>query len=224
MGYYINIEKITLDDFKNILKSADLIPSRMVLKENINANFDILKHQNYKNIDEILNNFKNKKKIHDFSEMSGLNENYLTILVREIKGYRQKPNKIKDFPCITEKVALKFENIGIKNTFQLYDKLLTPEKRREISEQIEVDEKEILKITKLTDLCRIRWVNHTFAYVLHEAKYDTVEKVQNADYKELYATIKLLNKEKKLYKGIIGKNDMKRCVDGAKNLSLDVKY
>ncbi|MCK4732829.1 MAG: hypothetical protein KAT65_10280, partial [Methanophagales archaeon] len=69
-----------------------------------------------------------------------------------------------------------------------------------------------------------RWVNHTFAYVLLEAKYDTVEKVANADYKELYETIKQLNDERELYKGHIGLHDMKLCVEAAKDVSLDIEY
>ena len=63
-------------------------------------------------------------------------------------------------------MILKFENIGIKNTLQLFDKVLTPKSRIEISKQSGIDKNEVFKITKLTDLSRIRWVNHTFAYVL----------------------------------------------------------
>ena len=195
MGYYIDLEKTSIDKYKEILKSADLLPSRLILKDNIDINFNILKNQTIKNLNELLKVLKNKKKLQDFSKKSGLNENYLTILVREIKSYRPKLNKIKDFPSVTDDVVLKFESIGIKNTFQLFDKVLTPKRRNEISKQSGIDENEILKITKLTDLSRIRWVNHTFAYVLFEAKYDTVEKVANADYTELYETIKQLNNQ-----------------------------
>ncbi len=45
-----------------------------------------------------------------------------------------------------------------------------------MSKQIGISENELLRLAKLTDLSRIRWVNHAFAYVLFEAKYDTVEK------------------------------------------------
>jgi hypothetical protein len=224
MGYYIDLENISIDNYKEILKSADLLPSRMILKDNLDINFDLIKKQTVKNLDELLKILKNKQKLQDFSKQSNLNENYLTILVREIKSYRPKPNKIKDFPSITDDVILKFENIGIKNTLQLFDKVLTPKSRIEISKQSGIDENEVLKITKLTDLSRIRWVNHTFAYVLFEAKYDTVEKVANADYTELYETIKQLNNERKIYKAHIGLHDMKLCVEAAKDVSFDIEY
>ena len=224
MGYYIDLENISIDNYKEILKSADLLPSRMILKSNIDHNFDLVKKQNIRNIDELMKMSKNKKKLQDFSKQSGLNEDYLTILIREIKSYRQIPNKIKDFPSIADDMILKFENIGIKNTLQLFNKVLTCNSRLEISKQTGIDENEVLKITKLTDLSRIRWVNHTFAYVLFEAKYDTVEKVANADYKELYETVKQLNGERKLYKGHIGLHDMKLCVEAAKDVSLEIVY
>ncbi len=224
MGYYINLENISINNYKEILKSADLLPSRMILKDNIDKNFDLIKKQNVRNIDELMKILKNKKKLQDFSKQIGLNEDYLTILIREIKSYHQNPNKIKDFPIITNDVILKFENIGIKNTLQLFDRVLTAEDRKGISNQIGIDESTVLKLTKLTDLSRIRWVNHTFAYVLFEAKYDTTEKVANADYKDLYKTVKRLNEERKIYKGHIGLHDMKLCVEAAKDVSLEIEY
>ena len=224
MGYYIDLENISIDNYKEILKSADLLPSRMILKSNTDHNFDRIKKQNVRNIDELMKMLKNKKKLQDFSKQSGLNEDYLTILIREIKSYRRNPNKIKDFPSITDDVILKLENIGIRNTLQLFDKVLTSKSRLEISKQTGIDEDVVLKITKLTDMSRIRWVNHTFAYVLFEAKYDTAEKVANADYKKLYETVKQLNEDRKIYKGHIGLHDMKLCVEAAKDVSLEIEY
>lgn len=196
----------------------------MILKDNLDTNFDILKKQNIQNIDELLKLLSSKKKLQDFSLQSNLNENYLTILVREIKSYKQKPNKLTDFPGIPDDVILKLENIGIKNTLQLFDKVLLPESRLDISKQGRIAESEVLKLTKLTDLSRIRWVNHTFAYVLFEANYDTAEKVANADFKELYETVKQLNEDRKIYNAHIGLHDMKLCVDAAKDVSLEIEY
>ena len=53
MGYYIDLESISIDAYKEILKTADLIPSWMVLKENIDENLDIIKKHNIKNIGEL---------------------------------------------------------------------------------------------------------------------------------------------------------------------------
>ena len=119
---------------------------------------------------------------------------------------------------------LSLENLGIKNTLQLYARILTPQNRKELSDQTGISEIEILRLAKLTDLSRIRWVNHTFAYVLFEAGYDTAEKVANADYGELYETVKKVNEEREIYKGHIGQHDMKLCVEAAKDVSFETEY
>lgn len=224
MGYYIDLESISIDTYKEILKAADLIPSWKILEENIDKNFDVIKKHNIRNLDELLTAFKDKAKIQEFSKQSGLPENYLAVLKRVVNGYRQKPNRIKDFACIPENVIHKLEKSGIKNTFRLYEEILTTDKRNELSKKTGISDSEVMLLTKLTDLSRIRWVNHTFAYVLLESGYDTAEKVAGADYQELYETIKQLNEERKIYNAHIGVQDMKRCIDSAKGLDFEVEY
>jgi len=224
MGYYIDLKSISVYDYLKILKSSDLLPSRMILKDHIDKKFELIKNQEVQNVDELLKLLKSKKKLTDFAIKSGLQEDYLTILIREIKSYRQNPNKIKDFPGINKDTVHKLENVGIKNTLQLFDKILTHESRTGLAKETGIDENEILMLSKLTDLSRIRWVNHTFAYVLVEANYDTVEEVANADFNKLYEDVKRLNEERKLYKAQIGLHDMKLCIEAAKDVSLDIEY
>ncbi|MCG8307034.1 MAG: DUF4332 domain-containing protein [Cytophagales bacterium] len=96
--------------------------------------------------------------------------------------------------------------------------------RSELSNKTGVSKIELMKLTKLTDLSRIRWVNHTFAYVLLEAGYDTAEKVANADPQVLYETVKQLNKEREIYNAHIGVRDMKMCIDAANGLDFEIEY
>ena len=224
MAYYIDLKTITLDKYKEVLKTADLIPSWKILEEDIDKNLDVIKKYNIENLDELLIAFKDKDKIQEFSIQSGLTEDYLTVLKRVVSGYRQKPNRIKDFTCITGDTVHKLEKSGIKNTFKLYEKVLTPEKRNELSRNTGIDTSEIMMLTKLTDLSRIRWVNHTFAYVLMESGYDTAEKVSNANYQELYETVKKLNKKRELYNAHIGARDMRMCIEFAKDLDFEIEY
>ena len=224
MGYHIDLESISIDKYKGILKSAGLIPSWKILKNNIEENLDLIKNQNIHNLEELKKALKDKNKVHEFSKQSGLPEDYLTVLRRVVSGYQPKPNRFKDFPNIEDEIVLKLEASGIKNTLQLYERVLTPEKRQLLSDQTGISKGEVMKLTKLTDLSRIKWVNHTFAYVLMEAGYDTAETVANADYLELYETIKQLNKEREIYKAHIGANDMKLCIESARGLDFEIAY
>ena len=224
MGYYIDLKSIGIEKYKEILKTTELIPSWKVLGEDIEKNLDTIKKQNIENLEELLTALKDKNKIQEFSKLCGLPVTYLEVLKRVVNGYRQKPNRIKDFSCISEDIFNKLEKSGLKNTLKLYDKVLTPENRNEFSKRTGISQDEMLKLAKLTDLSRIRWVNHTFAYVLLESGYDTVEKVAKADYKELYATIKQLNEERKIYNAHIGERDMKMVIESAKGLDFEIIY
>ena len=224
MGYSVDLKNISIDSYKEILKTVELIPSWSVLEKDIHKNLNIITKNNINNLDELLIALGSKDKILKFSKQSGLSENYLAVLKRVVNGYRRKPNRIKDFPCISENIVRKLEEIGIKNTIKLYEEVLTPEKREELSRKTGLADNEIMMLTKLTDLSRIRWVNHTFAYVLLEAGYDTAKKVANTDYQELYETIKQLNEERKIYNASIGVRDMKMLVDAAKILDFEIAY
>lgn len=224
MGYSIDLKKISIDDYKEILKTTDLLPSWKILETDIDKNLNILKQFNINNLDELLAALKNKDKIRIFSEQSGLSEDYLTVLKRVVNGYRGKPNRIKDFPCVSKEVINQLENLGIKNTLKLYEEILTAEKRKELSKKTGIEENELMMLTKLTDLSRIRWVNHTFAYVLLEAGYDTAIIVSKADAQELYETIKQLNEERKIYNAHIGVRDMKMVIEAAKMIEFEVAY
>ena len=104
MGYYIDLKSITIDQYKEILRNTELIPSWKILEEDIDKNLDMIKKHNIKNLDELLIALKDKTKIQEFSRQSGLPSNYLEVLKRVLNGYRQKPNRIKDFLCISEDI------------------------------------------------------------------------------------------------------------------------
>ena len=224
MGYYIDLKNISIDKYKEILLKADLLPSRIILKTNIEEHFNVIKKQGVNNVEELMNALKTKPKLQIFANKSGIPETYLTILIREINSLRPNPNKIKDFPEIAENTIQKLEKAGMKTTLDLYSKVLTQKDRSDLAKQTGISENEILELAKLTDLSRVRWVNHTFARVLYEAGYDTAEKVAKADYNELYQKVKQLNAERNLFKGQIGLHDMKLCVEAAKGLRLEISW
>ena len=224
MAYYINLNNITLDDYQSILQAADLLPSRRVLQENTEEAFGVLKVQGLATLAELQAALKTKPKLQQFAKESGLDEEYLTILIREVNSLQPKPNKLADFPETPAEVAEKLAEIGIKHTLHLYERVLTPADRTALAAEIGVDEGAILRLAKLTDLSRIRWVNHTFAYVLLEAGYDTSAKVAQADPAQLYADVKALNEAREIYKGQIGLHDMVLCVNAAKDVPQEMVW
>jgi len=224
MSYYVNLAAISLARFKELLNSTDLVPSRMVLRGNIDRNFHSLSELNIHNAEELMKALGSKKKLHLTSVKADIDEEYLTILLRELKGYRKKPISIKDFPGLPGGLAEKLESLGLKKAHQLYDQVLTRELRASLAQKASVSHDDLLRLTRMVDLSRVRWVNHTFAYMLEQTIYNSAEKVAYADPEALCDAVKVVNTEQKIFKGQIGLRDIKRCIDSAKELSFEVEY
>lgn len=224
MGYYSNLQNIGIEAYRDKLKTADLLPSRTVLKNDIDKHFEKTKNSGVANLEELLEKVKDKKKIEAFANQSGIDGNYLTILAREIKSYRQPPSKLRDFPEIPPKVISDLEKTGISNTVQLYDKVLTKENRNKLSKETGVSQEWIEKLARLTNLCRIRWVNHTFAFILFETGYVSAQSVAEANVAEVHEKVNQFIEEKGLFKVRIGQHDIKLCLEAAKDLSFDMIF
>ncbi len=224
MGYYMDLTTMSLDRYKERLETGDLLPSRMMLRDGIDEHFDAIKKQKIGNVDELYHALKTKKKFKEFLRASAVPEAYLAMVLRDIKGFLQKPNKIADFPTVDPETTRALEGVGIKNTLQLYERVITDTDRRALARETGIEETEILRLAHLADLSRIKWVNHTFAYVLLEAGYDSARSVAQADYHKLYEEVRRLNREREIYKGNIGAHDMKLCVEAARDLDDEIAW
>ncbi len=224
MGYYIDLEKISIDNYRTKLESTYLPPSRMILKEKLDERFGYFKSIGLKNLKELIQILKKKDKFGELSNVDCLSSDYLTILLRELNSTLPKPNKIKEFAGISSNTIAGLEKIDIKNTVKLYDRIITAKSRNDLAETTGITKSEILELTKLTDLSRIKWVGVTFARMLYDLGVDTIEKASKADPIELHKKINQINKEKNIYKGQIGLNDIKIFVSAANEVPLEIEY
>jgi len=224
MGYYIDLEKISVDDYRIKLESAYLPPGRMILKDRLDERFEYFKSIGINNTYELIKILNKKDKFSELCKVDCFSGDYLTILLRELKSILPKPIKIKDFKGISKDTIAKLESIGINTTVKLFDRVTNPEVRKKLAIDSGIDDETILELTKLTDLSRIRWVGTTFARMLYDLGVDTVEKVTQSDPVDLHSRVNQLNKEKKMFKGQIGLNDMKILVNIAMDVPLDIKY
>lgn len=224
MGYYTDLATISIDNYQAKLESADLLPSRMLLKERLAERFGYFKSIGIRNVLDLQKLLKKKEKLAELGKVDGFTEDFLVVLLREINSIQPKPNKLSEFIGISSETVSKLEKIGIKDTVKLFDRVLTPESRKKLSAENNIDEAEILELTKLTDLSRIKWVGATFARMLYEVGIDTAEKASTTDYVELHQNIFQLNKEKNFYKGQIGLHDIKLFVEASKEVSFEIQY
>jgi hypothetical protein len=224
MGYYVDLEKISIDDYRIKLESAYLPPSRLILKDKLDERFGYFKSIGITNVKELIQILKKKDKLAVLSKVDCLSGDYLKILLRELNSTLPKPNKIADFTGIPQDTVDKLENIGIKNTEKLYGNVLTKSDRQKLADSTGIGNKDILELTKLTDLSRIKWVGVTFARMLYDLKIDTAEKASKYDPVDLHSMINKLSKEKRIYKGQIGLNDIKLFINAAKEIPFEIEY
>lgn len=223
-AYYLDLESISLSDYEKELQDTELLPSRAIIKEDIHARFEILDQHGVHHLKDVLTILKTPEKVKAFAQLSGLPEGYLAILKREVASSQPKPVALADFPGIKRVTVEKLAQLGIKDTRQLFAFVQSESDRKELSKKTEIPDEEILELTKLSDVVRIRWVGANFARLLVDSSYDTLAKVSDADYEKVYAALVKINQEKRYFKGMFGANDMKMCVAAARNVPRTIQY
>lgn len=224
MGYYLDLEKITIEEYMLKLSSSYLPPSRLVLKKDIEIRFGFFIKIGLKNVRELLNMLNKKDKLEELSNLECFKDDYLTILLRELKSTLPKPNKLADFTWISKNVIDALTSLGISNTEKLYYAVLTKADRLKLAKLVDIENTDILALTKLADLSRIKWVGVTYAQMLYTLGFDTVEKISKSDPVDLHLKINKYIKDFNIFKGGIGINDVKILVETANDLPFDVEY
>ena len=212
-GYYLDLETYSLMKIKGIFKSTRLLPSQQILLENMDEKFACLEANGIENLEQLRKALRTKLAMQSFAEETGLPIDYLTILRREVNSYHPNPIAVKDFPGVNPDVVRKLQQIGIENTEQLFPYVLTRQARGEFAEQNQIEQNDLLELTKLTDVARIKWVGPKFARLLIESEYDTVENIADSNYQELYLALVRVNEKTGIYKGKFGIEDMKSWVN-----------
>jgi hypothetical protein len=222
--YHVDLEKYSLDKFKKDLDESELIPSRMILKEDISSRFGVLKDNDIFNLQDLVNVLKTPKKAKEFAQKSGLPQDYILILRREVNSYTPTPVNLDKFPGIDADNITKLKKEGIKNTAHLFKKIKTPKDRKNLAAELDIPPAEILELAKLTDLVRIKWVGPIFARIFLESGIDNALKVSQADANPFYKKLIAINKEKGYTKGNFVENDVKLCIKVAAMLPQVIEF
>lgn len=217
-GYYIDFNAVGLSELEEELEHASLIPSRKILQEDLHHRFAALRQQGLSNLNELMTAVKTPEKLEHLANRTGISVEYLTILKREIASSQPKPVSLDEFPGVSEEAVRQLSVLGMKNTLQLFEAVRTKSKRESLCEKTGIPYQEILELSKLTDLVRIKWVGANFARLLADSGCDTAEKTSHADYREIYQRLMEINGDKKYFKGKFGENDMKLCVEAAQKV------
>jgi len=222
--YYIDLEKFSLEKFRHILETSELLPGRKVLKERISERFEILESVGIANLKELIGVLKTKKRLERFSQESGLPKDYLVILRREANSYMPKPVNLKDIPGVAPENIERLASVGIKNTKNLFERARSRSDRAELSKLVEVPGDELLELVKLSDLARIGGVGPVFARLFYEAGADTLEDLSRWAAVELLERLHTINNEQGYTKVMANLKDVGHCIETARELPKVTEY
>lgn len=222
--YHIDLEKFSLEKFRDILITGEVLPGRKILKEKISERFEILESMGIRNLKELIEALKTRAKVERFSQESGLPKDYLVILRREANSYVPKPVNLKDIPGVDSEYIDRLAAVGIKHTKQLFERARFKRDRAELSRLVNVPSDALLELVKLSDLGRIGGVGPVFARIFLDAGIDTLEKLSKSSADEVFERTIAVNKEKGYTKVMATLKDVKLCVNTARELPKVIEY
>ncbi len=181
MAYHINAEEVSLDDLQKRLEATDLIPSRVSLMEDLAIKMKALEKQGITTLAVLRDALKNPKRLAAVAEATGIDEQYLVLLRREIEGYFPDPVPLSKFDWLPKGDIEKLERKGINDTAKLYNAAGTAHQRAELAKSAGVSMVTVDTLAHLSDLTRVQWVSPNFARMLMAAGCDSAAKVAAAN-------------------------------------------
>ncbi len=203
MPYSLDLNCITLQEYRELLKKQNLLPSRRILFQDVDANFSKIAGQGIGNMAQLKKALSTPEKLAAFAASSGISEEYLNILRRETGSLEQKPVPLSHFPGMDAARVSTLNKEGIKTSKDCWEK------------QTVQDE-----LYSLCDLVRINGVGPMAAKAFFEAGYTSVADVAQANAEDMLRRISVVNQAKQYYKAVLGAKDMQFCIDYAKLLRL----
>jgi hypothetical protein len=216
MKYTVDISKISVNEYKEILRNTELLPSRKILHQDLDACFNAILNRKINNLGELKKAMSSKEKIASLSTKLALSEEYLIILRREIGSMETKIVLLKEFPEIESKALDFLHKYNIKSSKDYFEFYLSFYDKNIMEEKYLLSEIKAHEIFCLCDLVRINGVGALAAKSFFEAGFQSVDDVSRANATEMLSKVSFVNNDKQYYKAKLGVKDMQFCIDCAK--------
>jgi len=217
--YCIDLEQFSLEQFRRMLETKDVPPSRRILLEEMDERFAALASMGIENLAELRAALKSKAKRETFAQESGLFLDYLVILRREVNSYVSKPFNLAKIPGVNLEHVEKLAAVGVKHTKHLFERAMSPADRAALAEQAGVPGDALLELVKLSDLARIVGVGPVAVRLLYDVGVDTPETFL------AHSVDDLLEKVRAVKEGAyLTAKDIEYCLETARHLPLAVEY
>jgi hypothetical protein len=202
MGYSIELSAIPIYDYMHLLQRQLLLPGRRMLQEQLAERFALLAGMHLTTVAELSHALSTPQKRSSLAASTGISEEYLTLLRRELGSLTQKPVPLADFPAVDPALICSLADSGIRSSKSFW------EQAGDTSSELYC----------LCDLVRINGVGAVAARAFYEAEYRSVQAVAQAQAGEMLSRVSAVNAQKQYYQAKLGEKDMQFCIDFAKLL------
>jgi len=173
--YHVDLSRMRLSDFADSLRSRTMIPSRRVLKDDLENRFAQLTALGIESMAGLLAALKSKDALDRVAVDTGLPVDYLTVLKREVKSYLPNPVSLGKFAGIDPRFIQALANLGIGNSRQLFRVAAQRQARKDLANETGVPVDSLDELVCLCHLSRLYGVGPVFARLLYDAGFQTVE-------------------------------------------------
>ena len=193
-----------------------MLPSRIMLHEHMEERFSSLQEAGIKHLGHLLSLLSTRARIRQYSEQSGLGEDYLLLLKREAGSYLAKSFPLSDFPGIPYEYTEILRSRGLKNTRHFFESTQSEGLQSALCQETGIPEYRIRELYCLCDLSRIGGVGATFARILYEAEIRSVETFADMDATESLKRCTQVIEKHGYAAGRLGVKDMQYGINYAK--------
>ena len=221
--YYIDLQQVSLQRFRQMLEAKELLPSRQILREGLDERFRTLEGMGIGDVQALADALKTKRHVAQLAEESGLPEEYLTILRREVNSYVPRPINLDKLPDLAPEHVERLAAVGIKHTRHLYERARTKAERATLAQETWIAAEALLEMVQLADLARIVGVGRVFARFLYDAGIHTVADFVTESPEALLERLQAAELEK-YTRVTLRVEDLEYCLEMARLLPQGIKY
>lgn len=216
LPYGVDLNKISIETYKDILKKQTLLPSRKSLQTDIDDIFKNIRRDGVHTLLDLKQALSTTGRMTSLSERLNIPMDYLTLLRREIGSFEPKSVRLAEFPEIPLDTLQAMRQHGLLTTKDFYDFCQENTDKSITSFKLALSMSEIEKLCCLSNLVRINGVGAIAARSFLEAGYKCVPSIAETTAEEMLARLTEVNNQKHYYKNPLGLKDMQYCIDYAK--------
>ena len=215
MANFLHPERVSLADLTGRIKTCDLVPSRAALLDGLDQKIAKFSQQGIVSLEDLQKTLKNGKKMEALAQSTGIDQQYLVLLRREVESYIPKPFKLIEVDWLPREQLSRLIDAGIGNSDDLRAAAQSEDGITRLVEKTGVEQSSLEYLVSLANLGTVQWVSLNFARMLHEAGYQSAASVAAADAEVLCERLDQINVGGKYFNGKVGLRDIKRLVHAA---------